>query len=152
MQNHLKQQNKPDTPLQPSVQEDSAAEQRFSVSVNGEMQELTLDALLEAASRGLSKQDTVNLAETAPNVKLYASFAAAYPNVKPGEIPQEVWDWAEQEGSLISAYRKWEILQLQDELAALRTNRKNLDAAIGTAQTDGEPVGLDPVMLALLGK
>lgn len=29
-------------------------------------------------------------------------------------------EWAQQEGSLVSAYRKWEIAELRDELAAPR--------------------------------
>ena len=52
----------------------------------------------------------------------------------------------------MSAYRKWEIAELRDELAALEMNRKNRRAAVGTAQTDGEPTGIDPVTLALLGR
>lgn len=61
----------------------------------------------------------------------------------PEDIPQQVWEWAQQEGSLVSAYRKWEIAELRDELAALEMNRKNRRAAVGTAQTDGEPTGID---------
>ena len=67
-------------------------------------------------------------------------------------IPQQVWEWAQQEGSLVSAYRKWEIAELRDELAALEMNQKNRRAAVGPAQSDGEPAGVDPVTLALLGK
>ena len=52
----------------------------------------------------------------------------------------------------MSAYRKWESAELRDELAALEMNRKNRRAAVGTAQTDGEPTGIDPVALALLGR
>lgn len=52
----------------------------------------------------------------------------------------------------MSAYRKWEIAELRDELAALEMNQKNRRAAVGPAQSDGEPVGVDPVTLALLGK
>ena len=52
----------------------------------------------------------------------------------------------------MSAYRKWEIAELRDELAALEMNQKNRRAAVGPAQSDGEPTGVDPVTLALLGK
>ncbi len=80
------------------------------------------------------------------------AFVEEYPEVKPEDIPQQVWEWAQQEGSLVSAYRKWEILELKDELAALEVNQKNRRAAVGPAQSDGEPAGVDPVTLALLGK
>ena len=43
-------------------------------------------------------------------------------------------------------------LELRDELAALEMNQKNRRAAVGPAQSDGEPTGADPVTLALLGK
>ena len=76
----------------------------------------------------------------------------AAPDVRPEEIPPQVWEWAQQEGSLVSAYRKWEILELKDELAALEMNQKNRRAAVGPAQSDGEPSGVDPVTLALLGR
>ena len=45
-----------------------------------------------------------------------------------------------------------EIAELRDELAALEMNQKNRRAAVGPAQSDGEPTGADPVTLALLGK
>ena len=87
-----------------------------------------------------------------PNGQIYAAFVEEYPDVRPEEIPPQVWEWAQQEGSLVSAYRKWEILTLKDELAALEMNQKNRRAAVGAAQSDGEPAGVDPVTLALLGK
>ena len=112
-----------------------------------------------------------------PNGQIYAAFVEEYPDVRPEEIPPQVWEWAQQEGSLVSAYgkweilelkdelaalemnrytyrayRKWEILELKDELAALEMNQKNRRAAVGPAQSDGEPSGVDPVTLALLGR
>ena len=91
-------------------------------------------------------------ANAMPNGQIYAAFVEEYPDVRPEDIPQQVWEWAQQEGSLVSAYRKWEIAELRDELAALEMNQKNRRAAVGPAQSDGEPTGADPVTLALLGK
>ena len=111
---------------------------------------------VEAAAQGLSKHNAYvrrnRAANTLPNGQIYAAFVEEYPDVRPEDIPQQVWEWAQQEGSLVSAYRKWEIAELRDELAALEMNRKNRRAAVGTAQTDGEPAGIDPVTLALLGR
>ena len=112
--------------------------------------------MIEAAAQGLSRHNAYvrrnRAANALPNGQIYAAFVEEYPDVRPEDIPQQVWEWAQQEGSLVSAYRKWEIAELRDELAALEMNRRNRRAAVGTAQTDGEPAGIDPVTLALLGR
>lgn len=130
--------------------------QTYPVEVDGDIVELTLEELIDAAAQGLSKRNAYirrnRAANAMPNGQIYAAFVEEYPDVRPEDIPQQVWEWAQQEGSLVSAYRKWEIAELRDELAALEMNQKNRRAAIGPAQSDGEPVGADPVTLALLGK
>ncbi len=142
--------------MPPDGQAAQSGEQTYPVPVDGEMRELTLDELIQAASLGLSKQNAYirrnRAANGMPNGQIYAAFVEEYPDVRPEEIPPQVWEWAQQEGSLVSAYRKWEILTLKDELAALEMNQKNRRAAVGPAQSDGEPSGVDPVTLALLGK
>lgn len=126
-----------------------SAETTYPVEADGEIHELTLDELIEAAAQGLSRHNAYvrrnRAANALPNGQIYAAFVEEYPDVRPEDIPQ-------QEGSLVSAYRKWEIAELRDELAALEMNRRNRRAAVGTAQTDGEPAGIDPVTLALLGR
>ena len=140
----------------PAKAAQAPAEQTFPVPVDGQTVELTLDELIQAASLGLSKQNAYvrrnRAANGIPNGQIYAAFVEEYPDVRPEDIPQQVWEWARQEGSLVSAYRKWEILTLKDELAAMEMNRKNRRAAVGPAQSDGEPAGVDPVTLALLGR
>ncbi|MGO5028057.1 hypothetical protein [Candidatus Agathobaculum pullicola] len=142
--------------MPPNEQAAQSGQQTYPVPVDGEMRELTLDELIQAASLGLSKQNAYirrnRAANGMPNGQIYAAFVEEYPDVRPDEIPPQVWEWAQQEGSLVSAYRKWEILTLKDELAALEMNQKNRRAAVGPAQSDGEPAGVDPVTLALLGK
>lgn len=143
-------------PGDPAAQAAQGSQQTFPVPVDGKMVQLTLEQLIEAASLGLSKQNAYvrrnRAANGMPNGQIYAAFVEEYPDVKPEEIPPQVWEWAQQEGSLVSAYRKWEILELKDELASLEMNQKNRRAAVGAAQTDGEPAGVDPVTLALLGR
>ena len=145
-------QNTGDTAAQAA----QGGQQTFPAPVDGQTVELTLEQLIEAASLGLSKQNAYarrnRAANGMPNGQIYAAFVEEYPDVRPEEIPQQVWQWAQQEGSLVSAYRKWEILELKDELAALEMNQKNRRAAVGPAQSDGEPAGVDPVTLALLGR
>lgn len=135
---------------------DPSAAPTYTVTADGQTHELTLEQLLDAAARGLSKQNAYirrnRAANGMPNGQIYAAFIEEYPEVRPEDIPPQVWEWAQQEGSLVSAYRKWEVLTLRDELAALEMNQKNRQAAVGTAKGDGEPAGLDPVTLALLGR
>lgn len=130
--------------------------QIYPVEVDGDIVELTLEELIDAAAQGLSRRNAYirrnRAANAMPNGQIYAAFVEEYPDVRPEDIPQQVWEWAQQEGSLVSAYRKWEIAELRDELAALEMNQKNRRAAVGPAQSDGEPTGADPVTLALLGK
>lgn len=85
--------------------------QTYPVEVDGEVVELTMDELLEAAAQGLSKRNAYirrnRAANAMPNGQIYAAFVEEYPDVRPEDIPQQVWEWAQQEGSLVSAYRKW---------------------------------------------
>ncbi|MGI6180841.1 MAG: hypothetical protein ACOYIE_02035 [Agathobaculum sp.] len=147
----------PANPFVPHAAEPAAQQpETYSVPVDGETRELTLDELIEAASLGLSKQNAyVRRNRAASGMRegqIYAAFVEEYPDVSPEDIPPQVWEWAQQEGSLVSAYRKWEVLTLKDELAALEMNQKNHRAAVGPAKGDGEPAGADPVTLALLGR
>lgn len=133
----------------------AAAAPGYEVTVDGETLNLTFEQLLEAAAAGLSRRNEsarlTRAAARVPSGEIYAAFLREYPDVKPEEIPQSVWQDAQAEGSLVSAYRKWEIERLRAQLAALTTNRKNQETAVGPAAGDGEPAGTDPVAEALLG-
>ena len=95
-----------------------SAETTYPVEADGEIHELTLDELIEAAAQGLSRHNAYvrrnRAANALPNGQIYAAFVEEYPDVRPEDIPQQVWEWAQQEGSLVSAYRKWEIAELRD--------------------------------------
>ena len=101
--------------------------QTYPVEVDGDIVELTLEELIDAAAQGLSRRNAYirrnRAANAMPNGQIYAAFVEEYPDVRPEDIPQQVWEWAQQEGSLVSAYRKWEIAELRDELAALEMTR-----------------------------
>lgn len=114
--------------------------------MDGDIVELTLEELIDAAAQGLSKRNAYirrnRAANAMPNGQIYAAFVEEYPDVRPEDIPQQVWEWAQQEGSLVSAYRKWEIAELRDELAALEMNQKNRRSAVGSgAVGTGNPWG-----------
>ena len=104
--------------------------QKTTVNPNPE-QEMTVNPFAQEQAAEIQPQE---------NAQTYPAFVEEYPDVRPEDIPQQVWEWAQQEGSLVSAYRKWEIAELRDELAALEMNQKNRRAAVGPAQSDGEPL------------
>ena len=136
--NRNPEENRPLDPFAAAEAPVQSTETTYPVEADGEIHELTLDGLIEAAAQGLSKHNAYvrrnRAANTLPNGQIYAAFVEEYPDVRPEDIPQQVWEWAQQEGS------------------ALGMSRRNRRAAVGTAQTDGEPAGIDPVTLALLGR
>lgn len=131
-------------------------EQTVTLAVDGQEIVLTMEQLVQAAVSGLSRRaEVVRVAGAAgqvPNGQVYANFIAAYPGVQPGEIPAEVWEDAQMEGSLVSAYRKHEIAQLKARLAALEQNEVNRRQVVGSAAGDGQPAQLDAVVTALRGE
>ncbi|MGE4549597.1 MAG: hypothetical protein AB7C89_08625 [Intestinibacillus sp.] len=132
-----------------------SAEPAYEIPVDGQTLRLTLPQLIEAAQAGLTKRNQGirrdGAARAVPNGQIYASFLAEYPDVQPSDIPPEVWEQAAREGSLVSAYRGYELQRLRAELAALQKNRENRAGEIGPAASDGETPAADPVVRALLG-
>lgn len=68
-----------------------------------------------------------------------ASFLKAYPQVKPGEIPKEVWDRVKGGESLVSAYAmhenqryRAEMEKYQAEIEALKQNQANAQRSPGS--------------------
>lgn len=131
------------------------AEEQYEIEVDGEVLRLTLPQLMEAARLGLSRQcqhiRRENAARAVPNGEIYAAFLQEYPDVQPSDIPPEVWALAAREGSLLSAFRRFELDRLRAELEALRKNEDNRAREIGPARSDGETLAADPVIRALLG-
>ena len=68
---------------------------------------------------------------------MFASFLAAYPNVKAEEIPKEVWEDAGRTYDLSGAYQRWENRQLRKELETLRQNQKNKERSTGSRRSVG---------------
>ncbi len=132
--------------------------QTYAVQVDGQTLALTREQLVQAAQAGLEAQNQAvqrEHAADAPTASMngvYAAFIAEYPDVAPADIPPEVWQDAQAEGSLVAAYRKHEIAQLRAQLAALAKDRANRALEIGSAASDGEAPEGDPVVRALLGK
>lgn len=65
-------------------------------------------------------------------------FMATFPNVKPNDIPSEVWEAARKTGNLTSAYSAWRIRQLEEALAISAKNKKNESRSTGSRKTGGK--------------
>ena len=143
-------------PFQQTESQTAPPEETITLHVDGQDITLTMEQLVDAAVSGLSRRgEMIRLAGAAgqvPSGQVYANFIAAYPDVQPGDIPQQVWQDAQTEGSLVSAYRKYEIALLKARLKALEQNEQNRKQVIGSAQGDGQPAQLDPVIAALRGE
>lgn len=138
-------------------------EQLYTVMVDGEEMQLTLEQLIAAAEQGLSRANQSvradGMAGSQPGMPaegqsgdVYNRFLQAYPDVCPTDIPESVWEQANRTGDLLEAYRVFEIAQLRQELADLKLNQKNRERDVGSARSDGESRITDPIILALLGK
>ncbi len=65
--------------------------------------------------------------------KSVADFYVMYPDVKPEEVPKEVWDAVFNKGAdLTNAYTMYENKRLAAELAAERKNKENKSSAPGS--------------------
>lgn len=65
-------------------------------------------------------------------------FLRAYPDVKPADVPKEVWERVAQGESLVSAYTMHRNRQLEAELAAERQNRQNQQNTTGPLNSPRE--------------
>ena len=128
----------------------------YPVNVDGQTMQLTLEQLIAAAEQGLSKANGAvrrdQAAEAVPEGQVYRNFLNEYPDIRPTDIPPEVWDAANQSGDLLGAYRVYEIRKLREELEEYRKNESNRRMDVGSARSDGENTITDPIILALMGK
>ncbi len=75
---------------------------------------------------------------------MFASFVAAYPDVKADTIPKEVWDAASRTFDLVGEYRAYEIRELRKEVETLRQNNKNKERSTGSRKSVGATTPKDP--------
>jgi C-terminal processing protease CtpA/Prc len=80
--------------------------------------------------------------------KQYTDFLEAYPDVKPEDIPVEVWKEHKAGRNLLDAYIRYENQRLKDEMAKYQTqqqieqaNSKNAASSTGSAKTSGKTGG-----------
>ena len=66
------------------------------------------------------------------------AFLDAYPEVKPEDIPREVFERVRAGESLVSAYAQYEIQQLKAQIAAKTQNEQNAAKAPGSMKSQGQ--------------
>lgn len=93
-----------------------------------------------------AKQSEETKADNAKNktdeaVKL---FVSVYPDVKPDDIPQSVWEEVSRTGDLVGAYTRHENAKLKAENEALRQNKKNAARSTGSSKTAGSGTKKSP--------
>jgi len=80
--------------------------------------------------------------------KMYLEFLEAYPNVKPEEVPVEVWQEVAKGRNLLDSYVRYENKRLKDEMAKFQqqqqvqqANAKNAENSTGSAKSQGATGG-----------
>ena len=103
-------------------------------------EEAALKQVREEASKAAEKKESEKAKEPSPEERrqaMFAGFLAAYPDVKAGDIPQEVWNDAAKTFDLVGAYQRYENRQLRKEIETLRQNNKNRERSLGSAKSVG---------------
>ena len=67
----------------------------------------------------------------------FALFVESYPDVKPTDIPAEVWKDVEHTQDLVASYAKYERSKLKEEIETLKNNAKNSARSTGSMKSSG---------------
>lgn len=73
--------------------------------------------------------------------QMYAEFLQMYPDVKPEQIPKEVWQLVNQGHRLASAYAIHENKLLKQQYQTQQANFKNAESSTGSVKTQGKTGG-----------
>ena len=129
--------------MQTGVSEETA---RAQVSVEKQRAEIERQRaeLDEAQKQTLSQQNAEKQRADARKEDI-GKFLKSYPDVKPSDIPKEVWDGVNAGESLVSAYTRYQntqanekIKQLEADLAAEKQNSANRGKTPGSLSSEGE--------------
>lgn len=104
---------------------------------------------LQEKENQLKEQEERAKAENDKN-KQYVDFVEQFPNVKPEDIPKEVFENA-QNSNLVSAYKDWLIKDLETRIQIKEQNEKNAKSAIGSVTETGTTQKQGPVDMFLEG-
>jgi len=104
---------------------------------------------LQEKENALKEQEEAAQKEKDKN-KEYSDFVEKFPDVKPEDIPEEVFVNA-QSSNLVSAYKDWLIKDLETKLQIQEQNAKNAKSAIGSVTETGQTKKQEPNDLFLEG-
>lgn len=118
---------------------------REKVAVEREKREVAAEKERMAAER--AEKDTTALEakkEEERKEKDILAFTTSFPDVKPSDIPAEVWKAVGKGESLVSAYRDYKSQQEITELKTKLKNTENKQRTTGSMSTAGNKVNSDP--------
>ena len=98
---------------------------------------------LQEEKNRLEEQKEKEKAENDKNQQ-YVDFVEQFPNVKPEDIPKEVFEKA-QSSDLVSAYKDWLIKDLETKLQIKEQNEKNAKSTIGSVTETGTTKKQGPI-------
>lgn len=99
------------------------------------------DALAKIKETNQSKEAAPAVDEGAVIQKIrkasFEEFAREHPEVKPTDIPKEVWEDLEKTNNLSASYAKYEAKKLKEENETLKKNAKNKSRSTGSMRSAG---------------
>ena len=124
-------------------------EQEIRNTLSGqELPEEVVNELVESRKfREEAKAERQTKEQQEAQQKDYISFTEAYPDVKPEEIPVDVWESVNKGKSLVDAYQghenkalKAKIAEFEAKLKAQETNTRNAESSPGSVTGNGNNV------------
>lgn len=106
----------------------------------------------EAAKRYLDMETQMETAKAeAARKQPYLDFVRKFPDVRPEEISDAVWERFHETGSLIGAYTEAENAKLRAQIKTMQQNEENAQRAIGSLANDRAAAHTDAFLEGLLG-
>ena len=98
---------------------------------------ITYDDALKKVKSG--KQQTATQEQILETMRQNSvqAFAAAHPDIKPDDIPEEVWNDVFVTNNLEASYAKWTAKKLAEENKILKQNAKNKSRSTGSMRSSG---------------
>ena len=132
--------------------------QDYSAQLLREKQRVQLDTLVKQgmpraqAKRYLALMEEKQAADRQRATRRpYEAFVDAYPDVRPEDIPSQVWQRFRTHGDLVRAYAQYENEQLRGQLLTLRQNSENAARRVGSVAGDAHTPQRDAFLEGLLG-
>jgi len=75
----------------------------------------------------------------------FEEFAREHPDIKPSDIPKEVWDDLEKTNNLTASYSRYEAKKIKEENAVLKKNAENKARSIGSMKSAGNKSQRDEI-------